>query len=148
MKIGRILCPIDFSDQSQAALDKAEGLAEAFGAELLVLHVVEPVLYPVAYGLAATAAVDLAAEARKGAEQALGPVIEALKERGVSAAPLVAEGTASLRICELAEEREIDLVVMATHGLTGVRHLLIGSTAERVVRRCVCPVMTVKTSVP
>lgn len=144
MKIGRILCPIDFSDQSHAALEEAEGLARTFGAELLVLHVVEPVLYPVAYGLAATATIDLAAEARKGAEQALGPVVAALKERAIDAAPLVAEGTASMRICELADERDVDLVVMATHGLTGVRHLLIGSTAERVVRRCRCPVMTVK----
>ncbi|MFT7463080.1 MAG: universal stress protein A [Pseudohongiellaceae bacterium] len=144
MKIDRILCPLDFSDQSQAALDNAEGLATTFGAELIVLHVVEPVLYPVAYGLTSTVAVDLSADACKGAERALAPVVEALLDRGVRAAPLVAEGRASGRICELVDERDIDLVVMATQGLTGVKHLLIGSTAERVVRHCSCPVMTVK----
>jgi nucleotide-binding universal stress UspA family protein len=144
MKLRRILCPVDFSDASHAALDAAEGLAKDVDAELVLVHVIEPVLYPVAYGMAATATLDLEDEARAGAQSALQPLADALSGRGVRCTTHLASGTASSTICDLVGELEADLVVMSTHGFTGVRHLLIGSTTERVVRRCPCPVLTVK----
>lgn len=144
MQVRRILCPVDFSDASRAALTTAEEMARSYGAELVLAHVVEPVLYPVAYGLAATATIDIEEEARAGATKALQPLAAEIVSRGVRCVTHVASGTPSLRICSLVDELEIDLVVMSTHGLTGVRHLLIGSTTERVVRRCRCPVLTVK----
>lgn len=144
MKLNRILCPVDFSECSWAALTTAEALARVFGSELVLAHVVEPVLYPVAYGLAATATLDLEGEARSGAEAALAPLAAEIAARGVSCSSQVTGGTAAVRICGLVEELDIDMVVMSTHGHTGVRHLLIGSTTERVVRRCACPVLTVK----
>jgi len=144
MNVRRILCPLDFSDASRAALAIAEDMARVFDAELVLVHVVEPVLYPVDYGLAATATLDLEQEARAGAQAALEPLADEVTERGVRCSSRLISGTAAAAICDLAAELEAGLVVMSTHGFTGVRHLLIGSTTERVVRRCSCPVLTVK----
>ncbi|MBW2531847.1 MAG: universal stress protein [Deltaproteobacteria bacterium] len=144
IQIGKILCPIDFSKPSDTALEHAEEIARKFGAELVVAHVVEPVLYPVAYGLPPVAPVNYEESAKEAAEKALTPIVQAINERGVKARSLVESGTASMRICDLAEEEGFDLVVLATHGYTGLKHVLLGSTAERVVRHCTCPVLTVK----
>src|SRR5262245_33655696 len=140
----KILCPIDFSSHSHAALEHAEEIARRFGAELIVAHVVEPVLYPVAYGLPPIAPVNYEEAARENATKALAPLVEAINQRGGKARALVSTGLASLRICEMVTEEHADLVVLATHGYTGLKHVLLGSTAERVVRNCPSPVLTVK----
>lgn len=147
--IDTILCPVDFSDPNQLALDAAEDLARRLDADLIVAHVVEPVLYPVAYGVpAGSPMINIEEQAKKGALEALAPMVEDITSRGVKARALVVSGTASLRISELVDEQDVDMVVMATHGLTGLAHLLLGSTAERVVRRCPVPVLTVKADPP
>lgn len=142
--ITKILCPIDFSKHSQVALEHAESIAAKFGAELIVAHIVEPVLYPVAYGLPPVAPVNYEENAKKSAAKALAPIVEGISRRGVPARALVDSGAASMRICDIAEEQGVSMVVVATHGYTGIRHVLLGSTAERVVRKCPCPVLTVK----
>jgi nucleotide-binding universal stress UspA family protein len=142
--ISKILCPIDFSRHSQIALEHAESIAAKFGAELIVAHIVEPVLYPVAYGLPPVAPVNYEENAKESAVKALAPLVEALNGRGVVARALVDSGTASMRICDIAGEEQVSMVVLATHGYTGIRHVLLGSTAERVVRKSPCPVLTVK----
>lgn len=140
-----ILCPVDFSDPSQTALDYAESLARTLGAELVVLHVIEPVLYPVAYGLPASSPLlNVEEQARQGAERHLAPIVAAICGRGVTARFAVDSGTASLRIVSQAEDLGAGMIVMATHGLTGIKHMLLGSTTERVVRHSPCPVLTVK----
>ena len=145
IKIEKILCPVDFSDHSQAALTYAADLARSLGSQLIVLHAVAPVLYPVAYGLAPVGPANYEEQARQAAEEKLGEIVAGLDKGGVFATSLVVTGTPWLRIPELVEEHKIDLVVMATHGLTGLKHALLGSNAEQVVRRCSCPVLTVKT---
>lgn len=142
--ITKILCPIDFSKHSQVALEHAESIAAKFGAELIVAHIVEPVLYPVAYGLPPVAPVNYEENAKESAAKALAPIVEGISGRGVAARALVDSGAASMRICDIAEEQGVSMVVVATHGYTGIRHVLLGSTAERVVRKCPCPVLTVK----
>lgn len=144
IKIEKILCPVDFSDESQSALEYAADLARSLGSQLIVLHAVAPVLYPVAYGLAPVGPANYEEEARKAAEARLQEMLSGLDEGGVFASSLVVTGTPWLRIPELVEEHGIDLVVMATQGLTGIKHALLGSNAEQVVRRCPCPVLTVK----
>jgi nucleotide-binding universal stress UspA family protein len=144
IQISKILCPVDFSKPSDAALQHAEEVARKFEAELVVAHVVEPVLYPVAYGLPPVAPVNYEENAKEAAEKALQPIVSGLNERGVKSRSLVESGTASMRICDLAEDEGFDLVVLSTHGYTGLKHVLLGSTAERVVRHCRCPVLTVK----
>jgi len=140
----RILCPIDFSKPSEAALAQAEEIARTFGAELLVAHIVEPMIYPVAYGMPPVAPIDYEDAARTSAAKALEPVVARLVQAGIKASPLVDTGAASMRICDLVGEKRCDLVVLATHGYTGLKHVLLGSTAERVVRHSACPVLTVK----
>lgn len=142
LKISKILCPVDFSEHSQAALDHAAELARRYGAELTLLHVVEPVLYPVAYGLPPVAPVDYEQVAREAAVRTLAGL--AAKLPNLKVGQKVESGAASQRICELAKEKGFDLVVLATHGYTGLKHVLLGSTAERVVRHAPCAVLVVK----
>ena len=144
LKVRQILCPVDFSDHSHAALSHAGQLARALGAELILLHVVEPVIYPVAYGLAPVGNFNYEEEAKSAAQRKLEPVTGEFADSGLKATSLVTSGTPWLRICEVAEENDIDLIVTATHGLTGIKHVLLGSTAEQVVRHAKCPVLTVK----
>lgn len=143
MNVRRILLPLDFSDASHGALSQAEAMARAFKAELVLVHVVEPMLYPEAYGLGSSA-FTLEAEARKGALAALEPLARELKSRGLVCRVHIDSGTPAMRLCELPKELQADMIVMSTHGHTGFKHLLIGSTTERVVRRSPVPVLTVK----
>jgi len=94
ISIRKILCPIDFSDHSKAALAHAEEIARRFEAELVVAHIVEPVLYPVAYGLPPVAPVAFEEGARGSATKALEPLVEGLVQRGVKASALVDSGRA------------------------------------------------------
>jgi nucleotide-binding universal stress UspA family protein len=144
VSIRTILCPIDFSDCSRAALEHAEELARRFEASLIVAHVVEPVLYPVAYGLPPVAPVAFEEGARSSAVKVMDPIVDGLARRGVKARALVDAGNAASRICDLAKEERADLIVLATHGYTGMKHLLLGSTAEKVVRLAPCAVLAVK----
>ena len=140
--IGKILCPVDFSEHSQAALEHAADVARRFGAELTLVHVVEPVLYPVAYGLPPVSAVDYESVARESAGKALEKLAAGLGT--LKAKIRVDSGAASQRICDLAKSDGYDLIVLATHGYTGLKHVLLGSTAERVVRHAPCAVLVVK----
>ena len=143
--IDKILCPLDFSEHSQVALEHAESLAKRLDAELVLAHVVEPAIYPVAFGAVPMAVANVEEEAKQHAEQALQKTVAEVVARGVRCSSIVGSGTAALRVCEMVRENGFDLVVMATHGLTGLPHVLLGSTAERIVRHCPCAVFTVKT---
>lgn len=141
----KILCPVDFSEHSKAALRMARDLAREHGGRLTVLHVVEPILYPVEYGMAPVPAEDLETTVTRNARERL----EELVKEEVGGEPVetrVVFGAAWQEICRIAEEEGFDLIVLATHGLTGLKHLLLGSVAERVVRHAPCPVLTVKLS--
>jgi nucleotide-binding universal stress UspA family protein len=148
VSIRTILCAVDFSTYSEAALAQAGELAAALKAQLIVAHIVEPVLYPAAYGLPPVAPVTFEQGARGSAQKALEPMLAQLAARGVTARALVEAGTASARLCELAGDEAVDLIVLASHGHTGVKHMLLGSTAERVVRLAPCAVITVKSANP
>lgn len=141
--IKTLLVPVDFSDDAGAALDMALELAGQLGATVHLLHVYHrPVEMLSPYGVALPPTVDR--EIRESAEKRLGVELEKARKSGVDCQAHVREGVAGLDIAETAKELGVDLIVMGTRGLTGVKHVLFGSVAERTVRMAECPVLSVK----
>jgi nucleotide-binding universal stress UspA family protein len=141
----RILVPIDFSKHSAQALLTAKALAEKYGARLQLLHVVEDLRYPAFYMAERFAYFDIRPEVATRAKQELEQFYRDVQAPHVPADLHVIEGGAAHEIIKFTEKHATDLIVIATHGLTGVEHFLMGSVAEKVVRRAPCPVLTVKT---
>jgi universal stress protein A len=143
MDIRHILAPTDFSDYSKQALSDALELAQTFGAKLSLLHVVEPSPYLGEF-TPPTMGADLLSDLERQASAALAQLLPDAQEAKVEVTRAVAIGSPSQTIVETAEAEHVDLIVMATHGRTGLSHLLIGSVAERVVRTAPCPVLTIR----
>jgi len=147
MKINRILVPVDYSPGSLQALKYAADLAKPLGAELLALAVVEPILFvvPDYAGAQSSTLAELINEQRRAARAELARLERRYAKRGVRLRPLVLIGRPSTAINETATRLKADLIIMATHGRTGVSRLLMGSVTERVVRTATCPVLTLRT---
>ncbi len=141
----RILVPIDFSESGRVILDYAVDIARDRGAEVLLLHVVGIPVAPFdpAYGVAA--APGLLFELQAGAEKGLSALAATLRPGDrEKVRTKVVTGAPSREIVREAREGGVDLVVIGTHGRTGLRHVFLGSVAENVVRLCPCPVLTVR----
>jgi len=139
--VRRILVPFDFSDQSGNAARIAGDWADAFGAEITLLHVVEPVVYPEIYSINVVSD-DVMTRLRDRATEALDQSAEEiLGDRPVSTTVLI--GRAADAIVAEAQPENFDLVVMGTRGLSGLEQLVLGSVAEAVLRRCPVPLLTV-----
>jgi universal stress protein A len=142
-----IIVPTDFSECSDRALALADWLAQQHGARITLLHVVE-----VPSGLALDTMVHPVEQAESStvAHYLSGPAHERMRQQCSRLfgrqphAVQVAFGSASETIVSVASEQQGDLIVMGTHGRTGIRHLLLGSVAERVVRSAACPVLVVR----
>lgn len=142
--IHRILVPIDFSAHSKNALKYAIPMAEQFGATLHLVYVVEPTIYPADLGFGQVVMPGVEDELReKGAVELKSLIAEEIGGR-VKATSNVRTGKPHQEILHEAAEREIDLIVIATHGHTGVEHILFGSTASRIMRLAKCPVLIVR----
>ncbi len=143
--ITTILVPIDFSEHSNEALGTAIGLAKTLGANIHVAHVLH---YPVQFTAPSELVIpqDLWTQVRDGAERELGDAARRVTGAGISVETHLVEGPNAQAIVELAEKVGADLIVMGTRGLSGLKHVVLGSVAERTVRLAHCPVMTVKAS--
>jgi nucleotide-binding universal stress UspA family protein len=137
-----ILVPIDFSEFSRRALEYALPLAEKFGAKVILIHVVEPAFYPDNVIPAETEKLNtiMASEGQKMLDQ-LGA--EKIKP-DIKSKKIVASGRPYNEIIHAAISLHADLIIMATHGYTGLKHMLMGSTAEQVIRHAPCPVLVVR----
>jgi universal stress protein A len=144
MNIRHILAPTDFSDYSKKAISDAFELARTFGAKLSLLHVIEAPPYPIEGFAPSAVGADLLGDLERRASTELAQVLPDAQEATVEVTRAVAIGSPSQKIVETAEAEHVDLIVMATHGRTGLSHLLIGSVAERVVRTAPCPVLTIR----
>jgi len=150
LPIRTIVCPTDFSEPSYEALKVADELASHFSAELVLIHVVAPVpMYPtpVTPEASASSAGILASyqqEMEVYAKKSLDQVVQERLAEDVKSRTRVCLGDAANEIVGAAEEEKADLIVIATHGLTGWRRLMFGSVAERVVRVAQCPVLTIR----
>lgn len=143
IRIRKILVPTDFSEPAAKALQYAEALGAAHGAELLLVHAIPPQVYP-AEGIQVSRAI---AEIQEELEQAATRNLEEMAEgvgEGLSVRSRVVNGVPFLEIIRMAREEDVDLIVIATHGYTGLKHVFLGSVAEKVVRKAPCPVLTVK----
>jgi nucleotide-binding universal stress UspA family protein len=140
-KLKRILVPVDFSERSRRAVQYALPLGEQFGAEVTLLHVVQACL-PVPEMSAMDATLLQRQMREAGAQQ-----LEALR-KGVDTKAelrtLLKVGDPYLETIHAAKELGTDLIILSTHGRTGLAHVLLGSTAERVVRHAGCPVLVVR----
>jgi nucleotide-binding universal stress UspA family protein len=143
-----ILVPIDFSMPSRVAFDHAAELAEKLGATLDVLHIWQaPNFVPLGSGMvgAGVGESSMVEMIRKNSEQALDAFIHEARERGVTVrAGRCLGGIPAWSIVDAAREGDYDLVVVGTHGRTGVPRMVLGSVAENVVRHAHCPVLTVR----
>ncbi len=146
IEVKRILVPLDFSSHSEAVIEWAAHLAEEHAAQILLLHAYHlPLEFQQLEG--AYLPPDFWTNVKKEAQQTIERHAEALRKRGLGVETLVREGYAATVIEEEAERQHADLIVIGTRGLSGLKHLLLGSVAERVVQKSPCPVLTVKTEV-
>ncbi len=138
----KICCPIDFSETSRAALEEAAELARRFEAGLTLLHVFEP---PVASADLMVGPPEMFEQTAKDLERKLELWKTEAERRGAKAVrALVVTGAAATETVRFARDGGYDLVVMGTHGRRGLRHLVLGSVAERVVREAPCAVLVVR----
>lgn len=139
----RILVPIDFSACSKKALRYARPFAEQFHAEVVLLHV-SSLNYMVAEGFGGIDLPTLREDLIQDAESQLSEILKTLESDQMTASLVVREGRAATEIVELAKAENIDLVVMSTHGYSNIKHVLLGSVTENVVRHAPCPVLVVR----
>ncbi|MFN9719822.1 MAG: universal stress protein [Planctomycetota bacterium] len=144
--LNKILVPTDFSDFSKPALQYGCAMAARFGAELHLLHVVpDPaMLIPEAAAFSVEAMQSQTEQLTIDANATLDKMPGDGWENGRPVVRAVRVGTAFLEIIDYAKKEEIDLIVIGTHGRSGLMHVLMGSVAERIVRKSPCPVLTVK----
>lgn len=139
--IRRILCPIDFSDTSRHALAHAVAIAKWYESPITALHVSRP--EPPMVFAARPSNATATATVRQWAEEQLRTWLEPADRAGVKTELLFDEGDPARQILERAALLPADLIVMGTHGLGGVERLMLGSVAEKVLRKSTCPVVTV-----
>ena len=141
----RILHPTDFSAPSNAAFKKAIEMAKASRTELLIVHVINPIVPVAGEGYVSPRMYeDLAASTRAWARKQLDTLLARARKSGVRGKGVLVEGAAHEQIVRIAKARRADLVVMGTHGRSGFAKLFLGSVAGRVVAAAPCPVLTVK----
>ena len=139
-----IVCAVDYSDYSEYALRYAIGLAKTFDAELKLLHVIELPFLPT-YSLAGVPDLSMPVEQiEKGAQQRMHELLENWRPKWGKIEGVVRTGTAFLEIINFARAEEADLIVVGTHGRSGLRHIIMGSVAEKIVRKAPCPVLSVR----
>jgi nucleotide-binding universal stress UspA family protein len=148
IRMKNILVPTDFSDFSRLALDYAITIAQTFKANIILIHVtpekeldsirqISPYLEP---GRIEELLKGRESEDRKRLNEFIPPE----KKKGIETAAIHRVGTPFLEIIKVAKEKEADLIVMATHGRSGLSHILFGSVAEKVVRKSTCPVLSIR----
>jgi nucleotide-binding universal stress UspA family protein len=143
IRVRRILVPIDFSDHADPVIEWAAHLAEEHVSEIILLHAYHvPVEFQQAEGAYLPA--DFWTSVKDEARRSLSHYADRLRARDIAVEEVTREGYPATVIEDEVERQGADLVVIGSHGRTGLRHLLLGSIAERVVQKVRCPVLTVK----
>jgi universal stress protein A len=140
----KILVPVDFSEESQQALLLGCDLAKRYEAELLITHV-----YLVPSFATLEGSLPAPANMRDAIEEGVNSALESQRKQAIGAgvrkvSVLAREGIAHSEIVAIAGAEQVDLIVIGTHGRTGLKHVLLGSVAERVLRHALCPVLAAR----
>ena len=145
MNIKTILVPTDFSEDANAAIDAATSLAKTFGARIHVIHAYHMIVPMAASPMAGPVVIpeEFYAQLRENAETQVAELVERVRKSGVEVEGQAVLEPASMAIAAAAERVGADLIVMGTRGLTGLKHVVLGSVAERTLRHAPCPVLTV-----
>jgi nucleotide-binding universal stress UspA family protein len=139
----KILVPVDFSPNCQESILYARHFAEQFEAEICLLHVVEPVVVTNDFGYVPILPNDLEEQRLEGAGKELRTLAKSLGA-GVAVESKVLLGRAWKEITDAARTLPADLLIVSTHGFTRIKHALLGSVAEKIVRHAPCPVLVVR----
>ncbi len=142
--IKKVLVPIDFSDYSKSALKYAVNFAKSFNADIILVYVVEPVIYPPDFSMGQIAMPSINSEWDDRAKDELQKLAKNEITDIKNTKTIIKTGKPFVEIVETAKEENVDLIIIATHGRSGVEHILFGSTAEKVVRKAPCPVLTLR----
>ena len=140
----RILVPVDLGDRSKQVLRHAKSIADRFNSSIDLLYCFPNPAFPDATGLINPFSPELIDEARRDSEAQLGRLITDAERDRYRVRTTVLVGDPLDLIVEYATRERVDLIVMGTHGRTGLTHMFLGSVAERVVRAAPCPVLTVR----
>lgn len=145
LPLKKLLWPTDFSEASYEALKTADTLALHFSAELILVHVIPPVPlipgYDAPVGFAGTSYFE---QIKSTARESLDKAAREKVSPGVTSLKVIVHGNPADEVVRTAAEQNVDLIVIATHGLTGWRRFIFGSVAEKVIRMASCPVLTIQ----
>jgi nucleotide-binding universal stress UspA family protein len=144
LAIKKVLVPIDFSDYSKNALKYAVNFAKSFGADMILIYVVEPIIYPPDFSMGQIAIPTISTEWDDRAREELDKLAKTEIPAEVKVKTLIKTGKPFVEIIETATEEDIDIIIIATHGHSAVEKILFGSTADKVVRKAPCPVLTLR----
>ncbi len=144
MEIKSILFPTDFSQGARAAMDYALSLAHDYNARLILLYIIQDISIAEWYIPSTISAADLIEDMQKGAWKEMDKWAAEASSRVKDVEKIVSRGVPFVEIIKTAKDRNVDIIVIGTHGRTGIDHMLFGSTAEKVVRKSHCPVLTVR----
>jgi nucleotide-binding universal stress UspA family protein len=146
INIQSILVPIDFSEHSKNALKYAIPFAQKFKASIDLIYVVEPTIYPADFSFGQIGFPNVEEELRTRGSDELDNLITREIAGKVPSRKIVRTGKPFYEINQYALEEKMNLIIIATHGHTGMEHILFGSTAEKVVRKAPCPVLVVRSA--
>lgn len=144
IQLKQVMYTTDFSDFSKAALKYALSFCTEYKAKLYVLHAIEPPTYYAEYYDYVPIVEDLLTRAKERMNKELDDIKKLAGQQKVEIEGLIREGTPFVEIIKAARENEIDLIVIATHGRSGLSHAIFGSTAEKVIRGAPCPVLSIR----
>jgi len=145
IRMETILHPTDLSESSKYALRYAVSLAEEYGAKLFIMHVIEEISQAMYFDmLHAPPLADLMAEIEEQVSKAMDELVAPEIRERVAVERIIRRGVPFLEVIRCAQEIGADLIVCGTHGRTGLKHVLFGSVAEKIVRKAPCPVLSVR----
>jgi universal stress protein A len=144
MQLRTILVPTDFSHSSQQALSWALELVTRWGSRVVLLHALPPWDDPVRMKEAGVSIADFEAGLRADAEAQAQELLSKTDQQGVTIQTCILVGLPNTTICHVAEQEQADLIIMGSHGRTGLAHVFLGSVAENTVRYAPCPVLVIR----